>query len=143
MNSQRAVPRSAIVDAARGYLGVRWHHQGRTRAGLDCIGLVIRVAHDLGLTDYDFTAYDRRPSGDTLRTQMAQQLRLLRGGEPHRAGDVLLFSFAATPMHTAIATGNGMVHAFANMRRVVEHRVDDLWRSRLVAAYAFPGVEDD
>jgi cell wall-associated NlpC family hydrolase len=55
--------RTDIVAAARTYLGVPWRHQGRTRAGLDCAGLIVMVARDLALSDYDSTAYGRRAQG--------------------------------------------------------------------------------
>ena len=52
-----------IVAAARSWLGVPWRHQGRTRQGVDCAGLVVLVGRELGLADYDTTAYGRRPEG--------------------------------------------------------------------------------
>lgn len=134
--------RAEIVAAARSYLGVRWHHQGRNRAGLDCIGLVIAVARDLGLSDYDIGGYARVPDGKTLRATMAQQMDVLKR-EP-LPGDVLLFAFQRNPLHTAIVTdapgGLGMIHAFANKRMVVEHRLDEVWRSRIVCAFGYRGV---
>ena len=132
------VTRADVVRVARSYVGVRWRHQGRTRAGIDCIGLVIAVAHDLGLTDYDFTGYGRVPDGKALRATMCEQMDLL-STEP-QLGDVLLLRFDRNPLHTAIVTDMGMVHAFANMRCVVEHRIDDLWRSRIFSAFAYRGV---
>ena len=39
---------SAIVAAARTWLGVPWRHQGRTRQGVDCAGLVVLVGRGLG-----------------------------------------------------------------------------------------------
>jgi cell wall-associated NlpC family hydrolase len=135
--------RADIVAAARSYLGVRWHHQGRNRAGMDCIGLVIAVARDLGISDYDITAYARVPDGNTLRATMAQQMDLLK--RDPRPGDVMLLSFQRNPLHTAIVTdapgGLGMIHAFANKRMVVEHGFDATWRSRLVCAFGYRGVE--
>lgn len=131
--------RAEIVAAARSYLGVRWHHQGRNRAGLDCIGLVIAVAHDLGLSDYDIGGYARVPDGKTLRATMCEQMDLLKR-EP-LPGDVLLFAFQRTPLHTAIRTDTGMIHAFANKRMVIEHGFDAIWRSRLVCAFGYRGVE--
>lgn len=134
--------RAEIVAAARSYLGVRWHHQGRNRAGLDCIGLVIAVAKDLGLSDYDINGYARIPDGKTLRATMCEQMDVLKR-EP-LPGDVLLFAFQRNPLHTAIVTdapiGLGMIHAFANKRMVVEHRLDEVWRSRIVCAFGYRGV---
>jgi hypothetical protein len=33
-----------------------------------------------------------------------------------------------------------MIHAYANVRKVVEHRLDDIWRSRIAGVYTYPGV---
>jgi hypothetical protein len=54
---------NAIIAAARSWLGVPWGHQGRTRQGVDCAGLVVLVGRGLGLADYDTTAYGRRLEG--------------------------------------------------------------------------------
>ena len=132
------VTRADVIRTARSYVGVRWHHQGRSRAGIDCIGLIIAVAHDLGLSDYDITGYGRVPDGKALRAAMCEQMDLLT--VPPQPGDVLLLRFDRNPLHTAIVTDSGMVHAFANMRRVVEHRIDALWNSRVVSAFAYRGI---
>ena len=58
-----SVSTAQVVAAGRCYTGVRWHHQGRTRAGLDCAGLIIRTAHDLGLSEFDLADYGRLPDG--------------------------------------------------------------------------------
>jgi cell wall-associated NlpC family hydrolase len=47
---------NAIIAAARSWLGVPWRHQGRTRQGVDCAGLVVLVGRGLGLDDYDTSA---------------------------------------------------------------------------------------
>jgi cell wall-associated NlpC family hydrolase len=119
---------------------VRWHHQGRNRAGIDCIGLVIAVAHDLGISTYDITDYGRIPDGRRLRNEMARQLQSV-GRRPALAGDVLLMRFERTPIHAGIATGGGMIHAYANMRRVVEHRIDATWWGRVVEVFAYREVD--
>lgn len=131
--------RADIVAAARAYLGVRWHHQGRNRAGIDCIGLVIAVARDLGISTYDITDYGRIPDGRRLRNEMASQLVPARAMPPE-PGDVLLMRFERNPIHAGIVTERGMIHAYANMRRVVEHRIDEVWSRRIVEVFAYKGV---
>ena len=42
-----------VVKAARMFLGVRYMHQGRTGAGLDCIGLPVVVRQVLRLPALD------------------------------------------------------------------------------------------
>lgn len=132
-----SVTRADIVAAARSYLKVRWHHQGRSRAGVDCIGLVVVVAHQLGLSRADVADYGRLPDGKALRGLLAQHLMITRDAQP---GDVLLMRMERNPLHVGIVSDVGLIHAYAPMRQVVEHRLDDLWRARVVSAFSFPGV---
>jgi hypothetical protein len=37
--------------------------------------------------------------------------------------------------------GLSLIHASAPARRVIEHRLDDVWWVRLVTGFALPGVE--
>lgn len=130
--------RQQIVDEARSYIGCRWHHQGRSRAGVDCVGLVIRVAHALGLSDFDIADYSRQPDPAMMRALLALHMEPV--GQP-QIGDVLLMKFEREPQHVAIVTDQGIIHAYAQTRRVVEHRLDSLWKSRIVGAYQFKGIE--
>lgn len=138
---------AAIVAEARSWQGVRWRHQGRSRQGIDCAGLVICTAHALGLSDFDTTAYDRVPDGTTLRALCDTHLRPVPLAQLQPA-DVLLMRFDVDPQHMAIVTDYpyggpgvmGMVHAYATARKVVEHQLDAAWLARVVAAYRFPEV---
>ena len=52
--------RSRIVATAREYLLTPFHHQGRKKGvGIDCVGLIACVGHELGILDYDCTDYSR------------------------------------------------------------------------------------
>lgn len=129
-----------IVNAARVYLGVRWLHQGRSPAGLDCIGLVLRVAQDLGLPCPDVVAdYGRTPHGQRLMQGLAQYLQRVPVDEA-MPGDVLLMQIEALPHHVAIFTDAGIIHAAAGFRRVVEHGFDEVWKNRTISAWRWPGV---
>lgn len=130
--------RQQIVDESRTHLGVRWVHQGRSRAGVDCIGLVIRVAHALGLSTFDIADYSRQPDPSMMRRLLGEHMEPV--SQP-QIGDVLLMKFEREPQHVAIVTDRGIIHAYAQARRVVEHRLDSLWKSRIVRAYQFKGIE--
>ncbi|MBK5911472.1 hypothetical protein CCR85_08205 [Rhodothalassium salexigens] len=128
-----------IVALARRWLGTPWHHQGRVRGvGVDCAGLVIGVARDLGLDPVDVTGYARRPDSDELarlvRAHLAE-IPLARAGP----GAVLLLRIDDRAQHLGILTDVGLLHAYAPARRVVEHRIDALWAERIVGAFVFPG----
>lgn len=150
----------AIVRAARRYLGVRFRHQGRKTgadippAGLDCLGLLLAVSADLGLTDaagaplaqLDECDYGHTPDGSRLRTALEQYLH---GIDPAniRPGDIVLLAPDGAPRHLAIVTQGdfctqntafGMIHAYAQARKVAEHALDAWWKQRITAAYRVP-----
>lgn len=132
-----------VVTAARKYLGVRYQHQGRTRHGLDCAGLVVRVVHDLGVSEFDSRDYGRQPDPArmwaTLRLNCAELPR-----SDWAPGCLAFMHFQGHPMHLGIITphpqGWGLIHALATSRKVVEHRLDSEWDSRIVAAFTLPGT---
>ena len=132
--------RDKIVAAARGWLGTRWHHQGRLKGvGVDCAGLIVCVGKELGLTSFDTTGYGHRPDSRELEEICHTNMKAIAIAKA-RAGDVLLIEVDKMPQHLAFKTDIGMIHAFAPLRRVVEHRIDEDWQARVVAAFKMPGV---
>lgn len=135
------VTRHEIVTCARAYLGCPYRHQGRIRAGLDCIGLAIAVCHDLGLGDFDFQAYSREPDGVTLQAEIEKVCTPILEYQP---GDLLIFRIRRLPQHCGIATdlmgGIGLIHAYQSIGKVAEHALTDWWKERIIAAYKLPGV---
>ena len=131
-----------VIAAARGYLGVPWVHQGRSRRGVDCAGLVVMVARELGLTSFDVIGYARRPDGESLRAAIVEAGCV---ESDVQLGALLLMRFKREPQHVALvadhpAGGFSIVHALSTSRAVVEHRLDDAWRRRIVSAWELPGV---
>lgn len=105
-----------IVDRARALVGVRFRPQGRSRAaGFDCIGLVATAA-----------GVARVPEGYRLRGGSRAGLERglaaagLRPVEEPEPGDVLAMRSGPEQLHLGIWTGDGLVHADAGLRRVVE-----------------------
>ncbi|ARK56313.1 NlpC/P60 family protein [Burkholderia pseudomallei] len=136
-----SVTREQFVAEARSWLDTPYQHQGRLKGvGVDCIGLLACVAHALDLSDADFTDYERRPDG-RLRPVLETHLERVPLDEAQGA-DVLLFAWSSTPIHIAIMTdATHIIHAYIPNRRVVESRLDEAMRVRVVAAYHVPGVE--
>lgn len=133
-----------LHEAALNYLGVKFRHQGRTRWGLDCVGLVALAALDAD-PDFTFTdlrAYGREPWKDNnlkkhLELHLGQPVD--RGPEPD---DVVLFYMGESqPSHVGIITphpeGLGIVHSYANIGRVTHHRLDGSWRNRIAQVYSW------
>jgi cell wall-associated NlpC family hydrolase len=130
----------AIVAEARGWLGVPWRHQGRSRAGVDCAGLVTLVAKALGLADYDTTGYGRRAQGQVF----VEHFRANMEGVPipeARPGDVLVFADHAYPCHCGFRTERPgrphLLHAHATRRRVIEEPYAGEWPAKVKFAFRF------
>jgi cell wall-associated NlpC family hydrolase len=131
-----------LVQAARGYLGVPWRHLGRSRAGVDCIGLVLLAARACGHDLPDPAPYEREPQGARLVSGL-----LAHGARVTQAelGDVMVFRMGVYGGHIGIATLHpvyrvpGLLHAFATRRHVVEQPIDAEFRAALVAVVRVAG----
>ena len=134
------VTRDDVVQEARDWIGTPFKHQGRLKGvGIDCAGLIIGVAHALQLSTFDYTSYSHLPDGITLRRLLTTHLCPILSYQA-QAGDIVLMRFDAQPQHVGILSPEGIIHAYAQVRRCVEHRFDTLWQSRLVSAYAYPAL---
>lgn len=105
-----------IVARARRLVGVRFRPQGRSAStGLDCVGLAAAALR-----------IEAPPAGYALRGGSAERLEDglrsagLRPVAAARAGDLLVLALGAGQLHLAIFTGDGLVHADAGLRRIVE-----------------------
>lgn len=131
--------RAQILEVARSFLGAPFRHQGRSMWGLDCAGLVIRVAHRLGLSEFDTLDYARLPDGASMQALCNEHL--VRIHDP-RVGCVALMSIDVHPQHLGILTGEGIIHAHMLARRCVETTFGPPWSDHVVALYDYPGVID-
>ena len=144
---QQPISRAAVVAEARAWLSTPWEHQRSAKGvGCDCGGLVRGVARELGIRDVPDFAYGRIPDGVALR-QFCDAYMVPISTDQMQPGDVLLMRFERNPQHLAIvsdypiAQGElAIIHGYAIARKVVEHRLDDVWRSRIVQVYRLPGV---
>ena len=148
------VPRAVFVAEVRTWLRTRFQHQGEARGiAVDCGGLIRGASVALGLlpTDYQqrmpesVRGYARQrhdDAGEQLCDHYWSRIPI----DAAQIGDVVICAWrGAPPQHAAVLadyTGGGLslVHALRG-QGVVEHRLDDNWRSRIVAAYSIPGVE--
>ncbi len=134
-----------ITRIARSYIGTPWRHQGRTRAGLDCVGLLYLVWCDLGLDpSVDGTGYGHVSDGRWLRETVNRLL--VRGPSPRPGGVVLMAQGGMHPLHVGIISvlhdgGVGaIVHAHALARKVVEQDFVPALGLRPVAYYRYPEI---
>jgi cell wall-associated NlpC family hydrolase len=137
-----------VVQAARAWLGTPFHHQARLQGiGVDCVGLVIGVARQLGLVPpaFDVAAYPRTPDGSSLMHLVHLHLQPLGPGVAMAPGHVVVVRFDADPQHLGILGdyrhgGLSIIHAAATPGRVIETRLLFSRSMQLVQAFALPGV---
>lgn len=136
-----------VVAEARTWVGTRWKHQGRTRNGIDCAGLVINVGGALGLMDFDTNDYGPQASDESM-VNLCRAHLVEVGRHEMAPGDVLVTRFAKN-RHLAIMGnyphgGLSIIHAFTQVRRVTESRYDETWLRQMggsfIACFRFPGV---
>ena len=133
----------AIVIEARTWVGTPWVHQGRSRAGVDCAGLLVLCARVTHGNTFDLANYAAQAADETMLALCAQHMiRLpLAQLEP---GHVVVIKWG-NQRHLAIvgdyapAPGNlTLIHASSHYGSVVEHRLDSKWRRLCIAAFALP-----
>jgi cell wall-associated NlpC family hydrolase len=130
---------AAAIAEARSYLGVKWRHRGRTRFGIDCIGLLVAAVEAGGVPMHDRRDYGREPWRDGLEGAIAERL-----GDPVTGewlpGDVALMRWENRPEagHVGIIGsdqyGLTLIHCHS-MSSVIEHRIDEHWRRLILGVY--------
>lgn len=132
-----------VIATARDWIGVPFQHQGRSRYGVDCAGLVICVCRELGLlpADFDVNGYERSPDGTMFKECDSRLARSVP-----KVGGVFVMRFVEEPQHMGFFAdyrhgGLSIIHSLSKSGKVVEHRLDNLWRSRIVGSFVIPGVE--
>lgn len=135
-----------VVDEAITWLDTPYSHQGRKkRVGVDCVGIIIGVANELGLSDFQYNhGYQPLPDGTVLKDYMDRYL-LPIPKEEMKAGDMMLCWFGKkdVPQHTAfVMPNNKMLHAYSNAKKVVTHRLTSFWEERFLQAYKYHGLGD-
>ena len=125
-----------FIAAARLMLGVRFRHQGRDPVlGVDCAGLAVCAAKRCGYEAQDYTDYKRTPKASDFIAVLLRQCDRVRPGD-ETPGDLWVFQFENSPQHLAIQTGpRSIIHARADLRKVVEHDLDSEWLSRRVCVF--------
>ena len=94
--------RVQIIENARGWIGTRWQHQGRSRAG---------------------GVYRRRQDGRQLLSEIHRQLQNIPTTN-WKEGDIGVFKESAFPIHVGfLGRRDGVptvIHAHARRRQVIE-----------------------
>ncbi len=128
-----------IFLTARRCVGSPFRHQGRNPAfGLDCVGLIVYVAKMLGLTGFDHLDYRKIPVRGAVSSHAHSAGFLRRLKSDMQPGNVVILGFGKYLEHVAIVSDRGIIHACEKYGRVVEHGLNDEWRSRIISVHSFP-----
>jgi hypothetical protein len=133
----------SLINEARQWIGVPFRHQGRSKYGVDCIGLIICVRNAIepwpvGMgetTNYSRVAVD---------TVLVDKIRE-HGFEPiPRAvpGCIILIKWPKVhaPSHIALCLGETMVHAYRRVNKVCEVGYRQPWNRMTAGFFKIPGV---
>ena len=139
--------RTAIVAAARGWIGTPYRHQASVRGiGCDCLGLVRGVWRDLIGPEPVFVppytpdwaeAHGHETLADAARGHLAEI-----SPDAAEAGDVVLFRWREgyPAKHCAILSGPAtLIHAHDGAA-VAEAHFAPWWQRRIAFAFAFPEI---
>jgi len=138
-------------QAAMKYVNVPFRHMGRSENGLDCVGLLMLTARDVGHVPIDNPMYGREPSPDNSAFNLADYC-VMNCGPPVtrdlRVNDILLMRLKPEnlPSHLALVApyecddpdALGMIHTYGEVGRVVYHRIDKVRMDQIVGVYAWP-----
>lgn len=130
------------ADIARRWIGTPYHHQARLPGvGLDCIGLLICAARELGHVppDFNITGYRRVPDGHSLLRHLREHLAEIEQAEM-APGDYVCIAFDKHPHHVGIIGayahgGLSLIHANSKTGRVEECRLVFSEAMRFVAGF--------
>lgn len=139
---------TAIVAAARSWIGTPYLHQASTKAaGTDCLGLLRGVWREvIGAEPVAVPAYSADWSEASGREDLlaaASAWLIAKRLAEEAPGDVLLFRMrpGAVAKHLGIAARVGaeasFVHAYTG-HGVVETALSTPWRRKIVARFQFP-----
>ena len=156
------ITKAQVQAKAREFIGTPFKDQHRVKGkngGVDCVGVVLLAAEELGIS-YKDTAEMRgsdylnyRAGGGGIDANVLEECQKRLIEKPVKnmaAGDVIVMRVPTIPCHCAILTErNGvlyMVHAYngsgAKKNFVVENILDAQWRRRICGVFSYPGVED-
>lgn len=136
------ITRTEIIDQARSYLGVRFSRSGRSRTGIDCVGLLTMVGRDLGLDIEDILNYNFEPKPDVFLNIIRSQTEPVPMNA-YKAGNIVLLRQSIYPMHCGIIgrkpEGLTVINANMHERKVVEQPIAD-WRNEIIELRDYKGI---
>lgn len=144
-----------VVEQARKYVDTPFLDKGRRMGqGVDCVGLVLCVAEDLGIKDRDgvpllrtdYTDYPRQPNDSFVHETCVKRLERQAPGSPFTPGSVVSLRVPTFPCHVGIIAEREdilyLIHAYDSGHRKCNEIIFDIgWMRRVVGIFKFSGVD--
>lgn len=125
-----------VIACARTYIGTPVIHQGRLKGvGIDCVGLIVCVAKELGINIVEPPPeYGRIIRDNQMTIRLNEQF--IGPKKTWNPGDILVMGWRKRAHHLGIATDGGVIHA--NRKSIVEHILGEPYTSKIMSAYEWP-----
>ena len=124
-----------LVLHSREWMHTKFRHQGRSKYGVDCIGLFAEVAKEIGRSIPIPSNYTHHPDQKFLLSEMNRLFDKITKKEM-AVGDLVLMRFMDDQTripcrHVAIVTNLGLLHSSAQFKKVTEHGLNDEWMAKI------------
>jgi hypothetical protein len=128
----------AIVREALTWTGVKWVDGGRSRLGIDCLGLIVMSARACNLDVKDHPELRNRPGMKSLVLAAGLYCNEIPVREMRR-GTILLAHLEGEKdaRHIMLFDGYAVIHCGMHWGRVVHHRLDEGLRRCVKRAWVF------
>jgi len=133
----------ALPGWLAGYIGIPYQPGGRTRAGLDCWGLVTMVwAETFGhaLPPYEGQPWGLGASADEVAASaraFADRFTRIEPGQ-EALGDGILLMIAGAPIHIGLVVEPGkMLHIADGAASCIENYRNSVWSKRVAGFYRY------
>lgn len=127
---------ASAATIARELVGAPYRAFGRSRSGLDCAGLVVLIARELGWTVADEQHYNATLSSGLFARKLAASFP---SGDRNEIGAVLLFRLHGLEHAGVRTSATKMVHAWRRAGRVVETTIPESWARMITGAFRLAG----
>lgn len=143
----KVVTRQEVISEARSWVGTKFYHQGRTKGEfVDCAGLIIGTAKNLGLSDFDELHYGEIPVPSRMEAILDEHLDRVPSGS-EQPGDIFWMKdirVGGRPRHVGfLSEANTIIHADPHAGQgglCIEQQFDVDRRRAVVRWYSLRGV---
>jgi len=135
-----------VVAAARSLVGVKFAHLGRdVRSGIDCVGVILLSFSSNGVELKSPEVYAPNAHTDAITPAISSFAAQVDPDDAAPADIAILHAGGKNkiPVHLGLLTDRGLIHAYRELGRVVEHSFSGAFKRRLHSIWRVPCVDFD